>query len=399
MRDTLPEDMGRFREIEQSFRAVCLGWGYEEVRTPTLEHLHLFTSAGTLSPQMLERVYSFLDWDGWSGERVVLRPDSTIPVARLYVENLSSAAIQRLFYVQNVLRFAEGDASREDWQCGVELIGDAQPLGDVELIQIAGEVLAALGVEASPKLSDPGILRAILDGAGFTHAEQLTLYDRVLDGEPSVLEAAAGRLPAAGASLQSLLMLEGDGPAFLRNLQSSILPAVPALERPLSELLAVSQTLADIGRKHSVAPLLVRNFEYYTGPVFHFYSGNEKVGGGGRYDSLIGLVGGHDTPASGFALDMEVLATLTHEPPISAARRLVVRPAGHSRAEVAAAFQLAGALRQAGRRFRLALSSDAGAERQVIAGRDGYTLALNGAGPRQFRTADEVLQALAESPQ
>src|SRR5881409_162500 len=168
MRDMLPADMERFRLIESAFRNACLGWGYGEVRTPTIERLHLFTAAGMLSPQMLGRVYSFLDWDGWSGERVVLRPDSTIPVARLYVENLSSAAIQRLFYVQNVLRFAEGDASREDWQCGVELIGDAQPLGDVELIQIAGEVLAALGVDASLKLSDPGILRAILDAAGFT---------------------------------------------------------------------------------------------------------------------------------------------------------------------------------------------------------------------------------------
>ena len=55
---------------------------------PLIEPLHLFTSAGTLSPQTLDRVYSFLDWDGWSGERVVLRPDSTIPAARLYAEHL-----------------------------------------------------------------------------------------------------------------------------------------------------------------------------------------------------------------------------------------------------------------------------------------------------------------------
>ncbi|HET8944012.1 MAG TPA: ATP phosphoribosyltransferase regulatory subunit, partial [Dehalococcoidia bacterium] len=93
MRDWLPDDMARFRKIEQAFRDVCLGWGYEEVRTPTIEHLHLFTSAGTLSPQMLGRVYSFLDWDGWTGERVVLRPDSTIPVARLYAESKADGAV------------------------------------------------------------------------------------------------------------------------------------------------------------------------------------------------------------------------------------------------------------------------------------------------------------------
>ena len=109
MRDLLPPEMARFRLVEQTFRDVCLGWGYEEVRTPTVEHLHLFTSAGTLSPQMLGRVYSFLDWDGWSGERVVLRPDSTIPVARLYVEQGQPQAIRKFFYVQSVLRFAQNE--------------------------------------------------------------------------------------------------------------------------------------------------------------------------------------------------------------------------------------------------------------------------------------------------
>ncbi|HIE17777.1 MAG TPA: ATP phosphoribosyltransferase regulatory subunit, partial [Dehalococcoidia bacterium] len=88
-RDLLPRDTKAFRFIEELFRKSCASWGYQEVRTPTLEYLHLFTAAGTLTPHMLSKVYSFLDWDGWSGERVVLRPDGTIPVARLYVENLS----------------------------------------------------------------------------------------------------------------------------------------------------------------------------------------------------------------------------------------------------------------------------------------------------------------------
>ena len=126
MRDLLPEEMARFRQVEEVFVGTCRRWGYREVRTPVIEHLHLFTAAGTLSPQMLSRVYSFLDWDGWSGERVVLWPDATIPTARLYAEHLEARSTARLFYVQNVFRFAWGDESREDWQCGVEMIGDEQ---------------------------------------------------------------------------------------------------------------------------------------------------------------------------------------------------------------------------------------------------------------------------------
>src|SRR5262245_31203157 len=271
MRDILPDDMERFRRVEGAFRTACLGWGYQEIRTPTLEWLHLFTAAGTLSPQMLERVYSFLDWDGWSGERVVLRPDSTIPVARMYVENLKDAPIAKLFYVQSVLRFSQGDESREDWQCGAELIGDTYPLGDIELILIACEVLQHLGLTPEIKLSDPGILRAVFSKAGLTNSEQLVLYDRILEGDLSALQEVEDRLAFSSASLGSLLTMEGEGAAYLNNLRSTLAPTVPEANKALDELVVVSDALTQIGIDHSLSPVLVRNFEYYTGPVFHLY--------------------------------------------------------------------------------------------------------------------------------
>jgi histidyl-tRNA synthetase len=235
MRDVLPQEMARYRRVEQIFRDVCTGWGYQEVRTPTVEHLHLFTSAGTLSPQMLGRVYSFLDWDGWSGERVVLRPDTTIPVARMYVEQGHEGTVQKFFYVQNVLRFAEGEESRENWQCGIELIGDTQPIGDVELVLIADEVLRGLGLEGSVKLSDPGIMRAVLTKAGYDGPEQLRAYDRLLEGELQVLDELAERIPAVGGMLRALLAGEGEGLAYIENMRAGLLSAIPELERPLSE--------------------------------------------------------------------------------------------------------------------------------------------------------------------
>ncbi len=123
-RDFSPEEMRSFRLIEGVFRDGCLQWGYEEVKTPTLEYLHLFTSTGTLTPSRLHKVYSFLDWDGWSGERVVLRPDGTIPIARLYIDTMAEKELAKLFYVTNVFSFEEtGKETRERWQCGAELIG------------------------------------------------------------------------------------------------------------------------------------------------------------------------------------------------------------------------------------------------------------------------------------
>jgi histidyl-tRNA synthetase len=122
MRDLLPAQMAAFRRIERAFLDVLHAWGYQEVRTPTL-----------LSPHLLERVYSFLDWDGWSGERVVLRPDATIPVTRVYAERMAGG-VAKLCYVTNIFRFAAGDEPRELWQCGAEVIGDTWPGGDIELI-------------------------------------------------------------------------------------------------------------------------------------------------------------------------------------------------------------------------------------------------------------------------
>jgi len=74
MRELDPEAMRRFRAVERRFLEVTSERGFEEIRTPTIEPLHLYTTAGALSPQALDRAYSFVDWDGWSGERVVLRP-------------------------------------------------------------------------------------------------------------------------------------------------------------------------------------------------------------------------------------------------------------------------------------------------------------------------------------
>ena len=395
MRDTLPEEMQRFRRVEQAFREVCHGWRYREVRTPAIEHLHLFTAAGTLSPQLLGRVYSFLDWDGWSGERVVLRPDSTIPTARLYLESLRDEGIARLFYVQNVFRFAQGEESREDWQLGVELIGDTQPAGDIELILMGCETLERLGLEPQLRLSDPGILRAVLARAGFGREEQITLYDRILDGDAGALEEVAARLPDAGATARALLSAEGEGLAYLSNLRSALEPSIPEIARPLDELTAVAGALAETGRAFRISPALVRNFEYYTGPFCQFEVAGQTVGRGGRYDGLLSLLGDSPVPASGFALWAGTLQALLPEPDAAEAPQVALRPASDARADLGATFRLAAALRQAGWAVSVAGGEDA--DRRVTAGAAGFLLEPAGDGGQRLATVEAVVKALAEA--
>ena len=365
MRDLLPEEMALYRFAEERFARVCSEWGYAEIRTPTIEYLHLFTAAGTLSPQMLGRVYSFLDWDGWSGERVVLRPDATIPAARLYVENRPSGDSARFFYVQNVFRFSSGDESREDWQCGVELIGNPAPAGDVELILLGKAVLQALGLGAvAVGLSHAGLARAVLAQTGLAPEEQVACYDRLLDGDLTVLGEIEARLPDLKAPLRLLFDVKGGAEAYLSNLRGAFAAAVPAIAAPLDELATVSETLARLDCPHEIEPTLVRNFEYYTGPVFEFRAAGSRLGGGGRYDGLIGLVGGDSVPASGFALSLrEVVSHLPSAPSGQAsADAWLVSPADGRPAALAGAFAATERLRSTGRRASLVPASGAGAE-------------------------------------
>jgi histidyl-tRNA synthetase len=392
MRDTLPEEMERFRRVEEAFRSACFRWGYREIRTPVLEHLHLFTTAGTLSPQMLGRVYSFLDWDGWSGERVVLRPDSTIPSARLYAESMNGR-VAKLFYVQNVFRFAEGDESREDWQCGVELIGERRPLGDVELILLGREVLSSLGLEVDVRLSHPGLIRAVLARAGLDAAEQLALYDRILDGDTSVLAELQGRLPDVGASLEVLLAVEGEGSAYLSNLRASFAGSIPGLAAPLDELSVVAGALEALDCRCRISAAMVRNFEYYTGPAFQFEVAGRRVGGGGRYDALVSLVGGRQAPASGFALEAGDIAAALPARPSAGPRVATVTAAKSDRRSLAAAFRLAAALRERGLAVQVAGSAPRGAPRVSVSGK-GFLLAGAGGKARRLAAVEDVAQAL-----
>jgi histidyl-tRNA synthetase len=393
MRDLLTEDMIRFREIETVFREVCQGWDYEEIRTPTVEHLHLFTSAGTLSPQMLGRVYSFLDWDGWSGERVVLRPDSTIPVARAYAERAQPGETWKRWYIQNVLRFASDDESREDWQCGIELIGGAQPSADIEIIQIASEILTSLGFEPQISVSDPSIMREVLSAANYDPAEQLEQYDRILDGNAEVLDEVAARIDGAGAALSAMLSMDGVGSAYIKNLQGTLQSLIPGVKEALAKLLSISEILEALGKSHVVAPVLARNFEYYTGPVFSMELNGLTVARGGRYDGLLALVGGLDVPACGFALEMDAIAAALPNAK-EAHPHLAVRASSGDDQALAGAFALAAALRKQGLAFRMADTAGPMDEVEAVAESDGYTLRLNGGAPKAFRAASEVVAAL-----
>jgi histidyl-tRNA synthetase len=397
-RDLSPGEMAVFRLIEGAFRDACLNWGYKEVRTPTLEYLHLFTSVGTLTPGMLGRVYSFLDWDGWSGERVVLRPDGTIPVARLYIDSLEKEKLARLFYVANTFIFeATGEKTRERWQCGAELLGVSSPSADVELVMLALEVLQRLQIDGVKlKLSHAGLIRALLARLGLSSEEQARVFDRILDSDgKELVELGLDRTELE--TLSALLGLKGKSSTFIKGLKALLAPDLAGLQPGIDDLVSVAGLLEALGADYQIDLASVRGFEYYTGAIFQLFKGKDKIGGGGRYDALIPLMGGRDTPASGVALYLDRIMELVKPEALVEAEKpgiLVSAKPGTARE----GFILVARLHKAGYRaeFNLGAQSRAGfgwtldvqsqAPKFVLTSRDNKKL--------EARTVSEVLKLL-----
>lgn len=324
-RDLSPDEAERLRQVSSTMEDTCRQWGFQEIKTPTLEYLYLFTSAGTLTPSRLDRVYSFLDWDGWSGERVVLRPDGTIPAARYYIEQGVYPFPVRLFYISNTFMFEEtGEKPRESWQGGVEIIGTGGVAVDVELILLAQEIVQALNLGViEVRLSHVGLLRAILAQTRYTPEEQGLLLDRVLDGDAAAMDEIVSALPGGLSSLGVLAGVNGKSSGFLKNTRALLPPESEEVVKAMDDFIAVSELLETLGCNYQIDLSSARGFEYYTGITFRLFREGLSIGGGGRYDALISLLGRGQTPAAGFALYLDHVVSLYKKESESQKRVLV----------------------------------------------------------------------------
>jgi histidyl-tRNA synthetase len=351
-RDLTPEDMKRFHIVERAFRTGCLQWGYQEVKTPVIEYLHLFTSAGTLTPTMLSRVFSFLDWDGWSGERVVLRPDVTIPVARFYTENMAGSSQSRLFYVANVFGYEEsGKKTRERWQCGAEFIGTSSFTADVELVMLAQEVLHKTGLkQVELHLSHAGIIRGLLQKLELSQDEQQQIFDQILDGDEEALARVKSVKPELEGMFNFLLNQKGQSSGSIKNFKALVPQSYPELQAEVDNFVAIIDLLQDLGYELRIDFTSVRGFEYYTGMIFQLFLNGEKIGGGGRYDDLISSMGATATPASGFALYLDRLMDLIDPRNLAElpAERFIINVKDNDSALIKEGFGIAGMLRNEG---------------------------------------------------
>lgn len=320
-RDILPSEIRAWQFLEETARTVFESFNYSEIRTPMFEQTELFSRGiGSDTDIVGKEMYTFTD----KGDRsITLRPEETAPVVRAAIENnlIKPNETLKLYYIGPMFRYERPQAgrNRQFYQAGVEVLGSADPLLDVEVIELGLRYFAQI------RLKD---LEVDINSVGCKKCrpkfkEELKKYLREKSG--GLCETCKGRIDK-----NILRVLDCKEPKCQK-----VIEGAPALTDFLCEVCRdhfdkVKTYLGRSGIKYKLNNRLVRGLDYYTKTTFEIVSrslGAQKaVCGGGRYDDLVEEMGGRSTPATGFAIGLDRLVILMEEQKISVpqGRRLQV---------------------------------------------------------------------------
>ncbi|MFH1736638.1 MAG: histidine--tRNA ligase [Actinomycetota bacterium] len=299
-KDVLPDEAEKREAFLEAVRGVYARYGYRRIDTPVFESEQLFARGiGEGTDIVNKEMYSFEDK---GGRRLALRPEATAGVVRAYIENNMGvgAPLLKVFYEGPMFRYErpQGGRQRQFWQTGVEAIGVADPLLDAEVIDLAVACLTAGGLtDLTLRINSVGCpvclpayvaaLRSYLCEAAGDFCE--TCRDRAKRNPMRVFDCkneGCRRALKKAPVIKDYLC--GDCRAHFENVLSGL------------DELNVAYVQDDS---------LVRGLDYYTRTTFELTSGSlgaqDAVAAGGRYDGLISLFGGLDTPGIGFAVGVE----------------------------------------------------------------------------------------------
>lgn len=300
--DIFGQNLQNWLKLEQLIREICRTYGYQELRTPIFEHTELFQRGIGETTDIVEKeMYTFTDRGGRS---ITLRPEGTAPAVRAFLEhNMGQGPLPvKLFYLGPMFRYERPQAGRyrQFHQFGLEVLGSADPLLDVETIVLPVELYKACGLKGFVvELNSIGCL-----DCRPRYRDELKEYVRPYLGE--MCRSCQSRFER---NPMRLLDCKNEG-------CRRVLANAPVITQYLcadcaQHFTQVQLYLDALGVDYELNPKLVRGFDYYTRTVFEVtFSGlgaQNAIGAGGRYDGLVEEVGGSPTPAVGFAVGVERL--------------------------------------------------------------------------------------------
>jgi histidyl-tRNA synthetase len=338
--DLLPAEQSRHRRVSETARLIAERYGYQEIATPIFEFTEVFSRPiGETTDIVVKEMYTFRDR---SGDEITLRPEYTAGIVRAIISNGLTQSLPLKFFASGPMFRHERPQKgrfRQFHQIDVELIGAPQPQADVEVIEVGAEILRELGILERTVLE----LNTLGDTAS-RRAYRDALIDYFGKYAADLSEDSRRRL-----EVNPLRILDSKDEGDRR-----ISAGVPSFDQYLNDdsrkfFSEVRAGLDHLAIAYRLSPRLVRGLDYYCHTAFEFVT--EHLGaqgtvlGGGRYDGLMAVMGGPDTPGVGWAAGIERLAMLIAEPP-PAPRPVVVVPVGEKGEAVAPG--IARDLRRAG---------------------------------------------------
>ena len=309
-RDILPEEGRRFRHVVESGRRVAGRFGYEEIATPIFEFSDVFRrTLGDTSDIVTKEMYSFTDK---GGDEVTLRPEGTAGVARALISGgLGQNLPLKFFYQGPMFRYERPQKGRyrQFHQIGIELLGVAEPAGDVEAVALGAAVLDALGVFARTTLE-----LNTLGNAASRAAYRKRLIDYLADHHARLSEDSRTRFER-----NPLRILDSKDEGDRRIVAGAPDFADSLDDESVDFFGTVKEGLDALGIAYKLNTRLVRGLDYYCHTAFEFTT--EALGAqgtvlaGGRYDGLVAQMGGPATPGVGWAAGIERLSMLVDDVP------------------------------------------------------------------------------------
>ncbi|GAA1082427.1 histidine--tRNA ligase [Nocardiopsis metallicus] len=327
MRDVLPDAAERRQWLEATIHHEFARFGYRPIETPALEDLRFLESGQGgdneklifktlrrgLSLEQISDVASLAD--------AGLRFDLTVPLARFYATNAPNLPSPfRAVQIGPVWRAERPQRGRyrQFTQCDIDILGEASLLAEIELLSAGSRALAAVGLEEfTIRLNHRRLLSSLLGACGFpdnAHGHALIVVDKLdkIDVKGVERELADAGHPHTAITQLSQVLARSESAGTPDQL-AEVLPA-GVDEESLEELRTIASAVAlpeAAPKARLVMDLsLVRGMGYYTGPIFEVAAPGlgSSIAGGGRYDEMIGRIGGQPTPACGFSIGFERLA-------------------------------------------------------------------------------------------
>jgi len=363
MRDYLPEDIRRREYVIGVIRRVYERYGFEPLETPAVENLEtLMGKYGEEGNQLIFKILKRGEHEASGQADLALRYDLTVPLSRVVAHYQSK--LPRLFkryQIQPVWR-ADRPARgrfREFYQCDVDALGSTSPAIEAEVCAAVSDALSELGFsDFTIRINHRQVLTSILNAAGIPealHGTALVAVDKLdkigADGVKAEMNSRGVDVAAAGKLLELFDVLGKDREQSRRLLDNA---GVAAFEN-LQAVFAHSEGTS-AGTRLRFDPSLARGLSYYTGAIMEINVPDlaGSLGGGGRYDNLVGMFLGHSVPACGFSLGLErilvVMAERNMFPPTLATTPADVMVAVFDAKDTPHALRVAGLLRQSGLR-------------------------------------------------